>query len=86
MEQFEHFVRVGKELGLEGKDLIQFAQEREEKANRKDADIALRAERQKEREHAREIKELELRIAEENARGDNSGSHANDSRASLWNY
>ena len=68
MEQYAYYLKVGKELGLDGHDLIQFAQQREESEEKKRQDSILRDERQKEREHAREIKELDLRIAEENAR------------------
>ncbi|PIK47158.1 hypothetical protein BSL78_15966 [Apostichopus japonicus] len=55
---FQEFVELGKTLGFEGKDLNGFA---ETKSN------GAREERVLEREHARELKELELRIAEENA-------------------
>ena len=86
MEQFEQYLTRGKGLGLEGKDLLQFAQEREEKKReitdreerkqreitdreeRKQRENEERDERQKDRDHTKEMKELELKIAEEHAR------------------
>ncbi|KAJ8043218.1 hypothetical protein HOLleu_10211 [Holothuria leucospilota] len=50
---------MGKELGLTGKDLVTFAQDRDKTA---------RDERQKEREHQRELKELEVQKAAEEAK------------------
>lgn len=59
MGDFGRYVEMGKELGLTGKDLVIFAQDRDKTA---------RDERQKEREHQRELKELEVKKAAEEAK------------------
>lgn len=68
--EFEKYIQMGKDCGLEGKGLIEFAQQREqlERKEREEHDRNVRDERQKEREHQREIKEFELSIAETTAR------------------
>ncbi|KAJ8037802.1 Protein NYNRIN [Holothuria leucospilota] len=64
MAEFQSYITMGEDLGLKGKELIDFA---------KGLDAQARDERQKEREHQRGLKEYELRIAEENAKSRSSG-------------
>ncbi|XP_038054655.1 uncharacterized protein LOC119726874 [Patiria miniata] len=61
MEQFEDFLIAGRKIGLEGKDLVVFAEKRE--ATYKEQ--VQRDERQQEREHLKQMKEYELQIAEQ---------------------
>ena len=69
---FEKFLKVGQELGLEGADLLNFVQEREhleerkhhEQLEREERRIE-REERQKVREHEKEMKEIELQMQQE---------------------
>ena len=62
MKRFEGFLAVGNNLGLEGKELLAFAEDREAKALEQDK--VDRDERQNERDHDKEIKECDLKIAE----------------------
>ena len=69
---FGQFLKLGQEVGLEGIDLVNFAQERELLEERKQHEIREREdrriereERQKVREHERDMKEIELRIQQE---------------------
>ncbi|KAJ8027525.1 hypothetical protein HOLleu_32690 [Holothuria leucospilota] len=66
---FEKYITLGKESGLKGDALIEFAREREKIA---------RDERQKEREHQKEMKEYDLKIA-------STGSNLADSKGGLGN-
>ncbi|KAJ8034372.1 hypothetical protein HOLleu_21172 [Holothuria leucospilota] len=66
---FEKYIALGKESGLQGNDLIEFAREREKIA---------RDERQKEREHQKEMKEYDLKIA-------STGSNLADSKGGSGN-
>ncbi|KAJ8017727.1 hypothetical protein HOLleu_44661 [Holothuria leucospilota] len=71
MAEFQSYITMGEDLGLKGKELIDFpkgldAKAREDKQRERD-------ERQKEREHQRVLKKYELRIAEENAKSRSSG-------------
>ena len=62
---FKEIVAIGKEMGLEGQDLLDFAHDREQKEVRKVQISSERDERQKERDHLREMKELELKLIHE---------------------
>lgn len=65
MKRFEEFLAIGSKLGLDGKELLAFAENREAKALEQDK--IDREERQKEREHDREMKECELKLAEQSS-------------------
>lgn len=71
MAEFQSYITMGEDLGLKGKELIDFAKGRDAQA-REDKQRE-RDERQKEREHQRDLTEYELRIAEENAKSRSSG-------------
>ncbi|KAJ8036722.1 hypothetical protein HOLleu_20780 [Holothuria leucospilota] len=51
-----NFIEMGKDLGLQGQELLEFAKEREKQKGM--------VERQRKREHEKEMKEYELKIAE----------------------
>ncbi|XP_038049737.1 uncharacterized protein LOC119723244 [Patiria miniata] len=72
--EFESFIKIGQEIGLEGMELVQFAREREQLQEKKQREHYEREERriereekQQVREHEREMKAYELRIVQEHA-------------------
>ncbi|XP_022095014.1 uncharacterized protein LOC110981615 [Acanthaster planci] len=87
--EFEKFLKLGQEIGLEGLDLVRFAQEREaaqekqrrEHLEREDRRIE-REERQKVRDHEKEMKAYELRIEQEHANGGSSPNAQSTFRSS----
>ena len=74
--EFEKFLTLGKTLGLSGKDLIEFANYREE-AERV-IEQHKRDERAEERAHIKELKEIELKL-EEQKKADTAGSKVEQS-------
>ena len=70
--EFEKYIKLGQEVGLEGSELVQFARDREAIADRQQREKTEREERRLEREdrqkqriHEQEVKAYELRIVEE---------------------
>ena len=70
--EFEKYIKLGQEVGLEGSELVQFARDREAIADRQHREKTEREERRLEREdrqqqriHEQEVKAYELRIVEE---------------------
>ncbi|XP_041467568.1 uncharacterized protein LOC121417899 [Lytechinus variegatus] len=64
--EFSQYMELGKEAGLSGKELIDFAKEMESKQ---------RDERRKDREHQKELKELELKLASQKVQDVKTSSH-----------
>ena len=60
--EMEKFIKIGKDLGLEGDKLLQFAERKEAEAAKKEADAIEREERNKERE----LRKLEIEDEAEN--------------------
>ncbi|KAJ8026430.1 hypothetical protein HOLleu_31244 [Holothuria leucospilota] len=64
--EFEKYVNLGREIGLSGQELLDFAQNREtiEKKERAKSEKEAREDRERVRKHVMEMKELELRLRE----------------------
>ncbi|KAJ8044259.1 hypothetical protein HOLleu_11669 [Holothuria leucospilota] len=74
--EFASFIEMGKDLGLQGQELLEFAKERElaVKQERQIIEDRERDERQSKRAHEKEMKEYELRIAETATKSNSSST------------
>ena len=59
---FEQYITLGKNLGLDGKDLVEFAREREQVDLAKAREKAERDERAVDRAYQKDLRELELKL------------------------
>ncbi|KAJ8039756.1 hypothetical protein HOLleu_13859 [Holothuria leucospilota] len=76
--EYEKYVRLGKEIGLSGQDLLEFANNREttDKKERAKLEKEAREEKDKQRQHEKDMKEYELKLLEERQRSGADGSNS----------
>ncbi|XP_072166477.1 uncharacterized protein [Diadema setosum] len=90
MDVYSQLIKLGKEAGLTGKELVDFARDEKEKLDLKEEKLREeqqkeREERQKEREHLKEMKELELQIAAARPRNDSPSNGMKKVKLPLFN-
>ncbi|KAJ8035059.1 hypothetical protein HOLleu_22149 [Holothuria leucospilota] len=84
MERYEKFVQIGKDLGLNGKELTDFANDKEEKE--RELEKIQRDERHKEREHEKILKEQDVLISENRAKEQTSSAGSDGNQNCLSNH
>ncbi|KAJ8027472.1 hypothetical protein HOLleu_32623 [Holothuria leucospilota] len=81
--EYEKYVKLGKEIGLSGQGLLDFANNREaiDKKERAKLEKEAREEKDKQRQHEKDMKDFELKLLEERQRSAlNDNTDVNSSR------